>query len=92
LAAALAKFRHAPPVNPLRRAALRVAQTPALKVLEGLQGVSGGFAESIPQTSFVVMSLAAAGLQEHAVVRRGVEFLLTTVNSSGGWPSRRAAA
>jgi squalene-hopene/tetraprenyl-beta-curcumene cyclase len=92
LAAALAKFRHAPPMNPLRRLVVRMAQKPALKVLEGLQGVSGGFAESIPQTSFVVMSLAAAGLHEHAVVRRGVEFLLTTVNSSGGWPSRRAAA
>lgn len=89
LASGLAKFRHAPPLNPLRRLAMRMAHKPALAMLEELQGVSGGFMESIPQTSFVVMSLAAAGLQEHAVVRRGVEFLLSTVHGDGGWPSRR---
>jgi squalene-hopene/tetraprenyl-beta-curcumene cyclase len=92
LAAGVAKYRHAPPWNPVRRLALRAVQGTALATLEGLQGVSGGFRESIPQTSFVVMSLAGAGLQDHAVVRRGVEFLLSTVHAEGGWPSRRAAA
>ena len=89
LASGIAKFRHAKPWNPLRRLALQLAQKPALAALEELQGVSGGFMESIPQTSFVVMSLTAAGLYEHAVVRRGVEFLLSTVQPDGGWPSRR---
>ena len=69
-----------------------LAQKPALAALEELQGISGGFRESITQTSFVVMSLAGAGLHEHAIVRRGVEFLLSTVNADGGWPSRRVAA
>ncbi len=92
LAAGLAKFRHAAPLNPIRRLAQGFTQKPALALIEDLQGVGGSFMESIPQTSFVVMSLAGAGLHEHAVVRRGVEFLLTTVNSGGGWPSRRAAA
>lgn len=89
LASGIAKYRHARPWDPLRRFALRLAQKPALAALEELQGVSGGFIESIPQTSFVVMCLTAAGLHEHPVVRRGVEFLLSTVQSSGGWPSRR---
>jgi squalene-hopene/tetraprenyl-beta-curcumene cyclase len=92
LAAGLARFRHAPPLNPLRRLATRMAQKPAVAALEGLQGVSGGFMESIPQTGFVVLSLAGAGLHDHPVVRRGVEFLLSTVLSTGGWPSRRLAA
>jgi squalene-hopene/tetraprenyl-beta-curcumene cyclase len=92
LAAGVAKYRHAPPWNPVRRLALRAVQPAALATIEGLQGVSGGFMESIPQTSFVVMSLAGAGLQDHAVVRRGVEFLLSTVHAEGGWPSRSAAA
>jgi hypothetical protein len=48
--------------------------------------------ESIPQTGFVVLSLAGAGMHDHPVVRRGVEFLLSTVLSAGGWPSRRPAA
>jgi squalene-hopene/tetraprenyl-beta-curcumene cyclase len=89
LAAGLAKSRHAPPWSPLRRLAQRAVQKPALAALEGLQGVSGGFAESVPQTSFVVLSLAGAGLHEHPVVRRGVQFLLSTVHPDGGWPSRR---
>jgi len=92
LATGIARFRHAPPFNPLRRLGESLAQKPALAALGELQGVSGAFMESIPQTSFVVMSLAGAGLHEHPVVRRGVEFLLTTVNSDGGWPNRRAAA
>lgn len=89
LATGLAKFRHAPSLNPLRRVAMRAVQKPALVALEGLQGVSGGFAESIPQTSFVVMSLAGAGMHDHPIVRRGVEFLLSTVHSDGGWPTKR---
>jgi squalene-hopene/tetraprenyl-beta-curcumene cyclase len=92
LATGIARFRHAPPFNPLLRFGQSLAQKPALAALAELQGVSGAFMESIPQTSFVVMSLAGAGLHEHPVVRRGVEFLLTTVNSDGGWPNRRAAA
>jgi hypothetical protein len=92
LAAGLARFRHAPPWGPIRRLATKAAQKPALAALEGLQGVSGGFMESIPQTGFVVMSLAGAGLHDHPVVRRGVEFLLSTVMSAGGWPSKRPAA
>jgi hypothetical protein len=92
VAAGLARFRHAPPLNPVRRFATKFVQKPALAALEGLQGVSGGFMESIPQTGVVVLSLAGAGLHDHAVVRRGVEFLLSTVLSTGGWPSRRLAA
>ena len=92
LAAGLAKFRHTRPLNPIRRLAEGLTQKPVLALLGELQGVGGSFMESIPQTSFVVMSLAGAGLHEHAIVRRGVEFLLSTVNSNGGWPSRRAAA
>ena len=92
LAAGLARFRHAPPWNPLRRLATGAVQKSTLTTLEGLQGVSGGFMESIPQTGFDVLSLAGAGMHDHLVVRRGVEFLLSTVLSAGGWPTKRPAA
>ncbi|HMP08635.1 MAG TPA: prenyltransferase/squalene oxidase repeat-containing protein, partial [Lacipirellulaceae bacterium] len=92
LAAGIARMRRCKPWNPLRGAALAAARPQALAVLEQMQGLSGGFGESIPQTSFVVTSLSAAQMHEHVVVRRGVEFLLSTVNAHGGWPSRRAAA
>jgi len=57
-----------------------------LRMLEGLQPANGGFLEATPLTSFVVMSLVAAGQMGHAVVRRGVEFLVQSVRADGSWP------
>ena len=52
-----------------------------------MQPASGGFLESAPLTSFVVMSLASSGRSDHPVVRKGVEFLLSAVRPDGSWPS-----
>jgi squalene-hopene/tetraprenyl-beta-curcumene cyclase len=51
-----------------------------------LQPENGGFLEATPLTSFVTMSLAALGLGEHLVARRGVEFLRASVLEDGSWP------
>jgi squalene-hopene/tetraprenyl-beta-curcumene cyclase len=61
------------------------AARPSLRVLDGLQPPGGGFLEAIPLTSFVTMSLAAAGERDHPVVTRGLEFLRRSVRPDGSW-------
>jgi squalene-hopene/tetraprenyl-beta-curcumene cyclase len=55
-------------------------------VLREMQPESGGYLEATPLTSFVVMSLAAAGETEHPVVAAGVRFLLASIRRDGSWP------
>jgi squalene-hopene/tetraprenyl-beta-curcumene cyclase len=81
-----ARFHHSPPRNPITRWIRSAAKRRSLAVLEEMQPASGGYLEAPPLTSFVVMSLASMGLVDHPVVRRGVEFLLTTVRADGSWP------
>ena len=39
----------------------------------------------VPLTAFVVMSLGSVGCQEHAIVERGIEFLLSSVRADSSW-------
>jgi squalene-hopene/tetraprenyl-beta-curcumene cyclase len=57
-----------------------------LRLLRGIQPSTGGYLEATPLTSFVVMSLAAAGMKEHAVVSEGVRFLRASMRADGSWP------
>jgi squalene-hopene/tetraprenyl-beta-curcumene cyclase len=86
VAAGQARFFHRPPRNPLRRLARRLCVGRSLKVLAQWQPPDGGFLESTPLTSFVVLSLAANGRVDHPLVRRGVAFLLARVRDDGSWP------
>ncbi len=81
-----AKYYHQKPWNPITRLIRHFARKRSLKVLEQIQPASGGYLEAIPLTSFVVMSLAAIGHEDHQVVREGVKFLLDTVREDGSWP------
>jgi len=85
---AIGQLIHAkrPTWNPLARLLRRLAIAPTLRKLEAIQPTSGGFLEAIPLTSFVVMSLAAAGHANHAVVMKGIEFLIRTARPDGSWP------
>jgi len=66
---------------------LRNAAAPsALNVLQRIQPTTGGFLEATPLTSFVTMSLVAAGEQEHPVVHEAVRFLVDSVRDDGSWP------
>ena len=58
----------------------------ALRRLARLQPADGGFLEAVPLTGFVVLSLIAAGVTEHPVVRRGAAFLLAAQRPDGSWP------
>ena len=81
-----ARFFHRGPWNPATWLWRRLSVGRSLRVLDGMQPPSGGFLEAIPLTSFVVMSLASTGRVDHAVVRHGVSFLLSTVREDGSWP------
>jgi squalene-hopene/tetraprenyl-beta-curcumene cyclase len=77
---------HRPPVNPLTRWLRNITRKPTLRVLSEIQPSNGGFLEATPLTSFVTMSLAAAGLANHSVTLKGIEFLARSVQDDGSWP------
>lgn len=81
-----ARHHHLPSVWPWMRLVRRAAIEPSLRVLRRMQPASGGYLEATPLTSFVVMSLAAAGRVEHPVVQSGVKFLVDSVRPDGSWP------
>jgi len=74
------------PANPIARILRDATCESSLVKLEEQQPASGGFLESTPLTSFVVMCLAAINRADNVVVRRGVEFLLAGVRPDGSWP------
>jgi squalene-hopene/tetraprenyl-beta-curcumene cyclase len=57
-----------------------------LRLLRDIQPSTGGYLEATPLTSFVLMSLAAAGMKDHAVVSEGVRFLRNSMRANSSWP------
>ena len=70
------------PLGWLRRA----ARSRTLQVLKSIQPTNGGFLEATPLTSFVLMSLVAMGLEEHAVSQKARSFLMNSARPDGSWP------
>ena len=85
IAIGYARHFHAPSRNPFIRLIRSLVTDRVLRVLESIQPSNGGFLEAIPLTSFVVMSLAGSGKAEHPVTRRGVEFILKSIQPDGSW-------
>jgi squalene-hopene/tetraprenyl-beta-curcumene cyclase len=79
-------FKHRKSWNPFTKLTRMLARKPTLKVLERIQPTNGGFLEATPLTSFVTMSLAGCGLAEHAVAKKGIEFIVGSVRPDGSWP------
>ena len=86
VAMGLVRNRAAPPTNPITRLVRRLARGRSMKVVTRIQPADGGFLEAAPLTSFVAMSLARAGLADHPVVSRCVDFLTASVRPDGSWP------
>ncbi|MEO7652974.1 MAG: prenyltransferase/squalene oxidase repeat-containing protein [Bryobacteraceae bacterium] len=84
---AIGQLRHyrAPTRNPLTLLLRHLTRDSTLRLLGRIQPSSGGFLEAIPLTSFVVMSLSAAGESANAVVSRGTEFLERSCRADGSW-------
>jgi squalene-hopene/tetraprenyl-beta-curcumene cyclase len=72
--------------NPVLRAIRQAAVPGALRKLEAIQPVNGGFLEATPLVSFVTMSLAGAGRAAHPVAQKGIDFLAKAVRPDGSWP------
>jgi len=85
---AIGQVRHdrLPTRNPITRFFRDRTREKTLQVLTNIQPPNGGFLEATPLTSFVTMSLAAAGLPKHIVAKRGVEFLSASMRPDGSWP------
>ena len=75
-----------PTANLAWRALRWAAKGRAMGRLAAIQPESGGFLEATPLTSFVTMSLAAAGLGHHQVARQGAAFLEASARPDGSWP------
>ena len=94
LAVGRAKFHHDPPKNPISRLWRRSIWRKSLALLEQLQAADDSFLASVPLTAFIVMSLGSVGCQKHAIVERGIEFLLSSVRADSSWantPNRAVA-
>jgi len=85
IAIGYARHFHAPSRNPIVRALRSLASRRAFRVLDSIQPPNGGFLEAIPLTSFVTMSLVASGKGEHAVARRGLDFIINSAQPDGSW-------
>jgi squalene-hopene/tetraprenyl-beta-curcumene cyclase len=86
LAVGRAKFHHDPPRNPLSRILRRSMRTKSLSLLAQLQASDDSFSGSVATTAFVVLCLSSIGCQDHPIVQRGVEFLLSNVRGDSSWP------
>ena len=76
----------APTSNPLLRGIRNALKPRTARILESIQPVNGGFLEATPLTSFVLMSLCAAGESEGLVARRAAAFLRASARPDGSWP------
>jgi squalene-hopene/tetraprenyl-beta-curcumene cyclase len=85
---AIGQVRHrlAPSRNPVTRALRTGVSKRTHRLLRAMQPDSGGYLEATPLTSFVVMSMAGAGLGDSPVVDHGVRFLIDSARPDGSWP------
>lgn len=79
-------YYHRKPWNPITRLIRGGCRQASLSVIEPMQPADGGFLEAIPLTAFVTMALCSIGAKDHAIVRRGVTFLLNAFREDGGCP------
>jgi squalene-hopene/tetraprenyl-beta-curcumene cyclase len=75
-----------PTRNLLTRVIRELAVGKSDRLLADMQPDNGGFLEAAPLTGFVTASLAHMSLKEHPVVKKGVEFLTSSVRNDGSWP------
>lgn len=80
------KHFHNPTRNPVLRLVRNAFHARTLRKLREIQPTTGGYLEATPLTSFVCMSLIAAGQSANPVVTHGVEFLTRSALADGSWP------
>lgn len=80
------RHRLSPSGNPLAALVRRAVSKKTLETLERIQPDNGGFLEAVPLTSFVALSLRAAGYDRHPVLSKALRFLEASVRADGSWP------
>lgn len=88
VALGVAAFELHKPLNPFTRWRRARAARRALEWLARVQQNNGSFANSVPVTSLVLMSLASIGKTASPIVRRGVAYLFDEVRGDGSWPGK----
>jgi len=86
IAIGLLHYHKRRPANPITSLLRQLSVRRVLSLLARIQPDDGGFLEAIPLTSFVAMSLAAAGKRENQVVTKAVRFLQSSAREDGSWP------
>ena len=86
IAIGILRHRKLPSFNFILRGLRNSILRRVLTILQSKQPANGGFLEATPLTGFVVMSLAAGGYKDNPVLKKGVEFLLTSIRPDGSWP------
>ena len=81
-----ARHRKQPSGNPAARMIRAMASRRTLRILESIQPANGGYLEAAPLTSFVCISLLAAGLKSSPALIRGLGFLRQSIRPCGSWP------
>jgi squalene-hopene/tetraprenyl-beta-curcumene cyclase len=81
-----ARHHRIPSKNPATRLARAMTCGRTLRILENIQPANGGYLEATPLTSFVCISLQAAGVKGGMVLARGLDFLRRSVRPCGSWP------
>jgi len=81
-----ARHRRRPSRNPAARLLRALSSPRTLRILERIQPPNGGYLEATPLTSFVCISLLAAGIESGAVLTRGLGFLRQSARADGSWP------
>jgi squalene-hopene/tetraprenyl-beta-curcumene cyclase len=80
------KFHHQPWASGLLAPMRALLKPLSLKKLVSIQPSNGGFLEATPLTSFVLMSLASAGLSDHPVAQKCFRFIVESFRADGSWP------
>jgi squalene-hopene/tetraprenyl-beta-curcumene cyclase len=86
IAIGLARHRRSSSRNPIARSVRNAVTSCVLRKLERIQPTNGGFLEATPLTSFVAMSLIAAGFAAHPVTEKCLGFLRASIREDGSWP------
>ncbi len=85
VAVGIAIFRFKKKKNFLLKRIRKACIPAAIRELEAMMPVSGGFLEAIPLTAFVSLCLIHAGFRDSVVVERGIDFLKQTSRADGSW-------
>lgn len=83
-----ARFHLSRPANPVRRALCAWAEPQTRELIVADQSTTGGWADSIPLTAFLVLCLASTEHGREPAALKGLGYLADHARPDGSWPSQ----